>query len=234
VKRLLPALVGLLLVAACASSGKSAGSSTSTLPSTTLPSTTVPTTAAPSSTVPTTSPATTSPATTTAATTTPASTSSTTAACAPFGGTGVVSVNFGHLSSLVGQNIRSGAQACFERVVIDLTQSTLPIPNSFPGYEVRWISNPVTLSPSDQKVTVKGGAVLQVTMGAWMPTMDNQGYTGPQDLFPTNVTKIQELRQTQNFEGVSTWAIGVDTKRNFRVSTLSGPPRLVIDIQTSP
>jgi hypothetical protein len=239
-KPALPALAGLLLVAACGSSGKVAGSSTTSASTTTTvattvgptttapqPTTTVATTVAPTTVAPTTAP-------TTTPTTSTSSSSTTASACAPFGGTGAVNVNIGHLSSLVGQNIRTGAQACFERVVIDLTQSTLPIPSPFPGYGVGWVPNPVTLSPSDQRVTIKGGAVLLVTMDAWMPTMDNQGYTGPQDLFPTNVTKIQELRQVQNFEGVTTWAIGVDTKRNFRVSTLSGPPRLVIDIQTSP
>jgi len=228
-KRTLPALVGLLFVVACGSSGKSAGSSTTAAPATTTVVTTAATTTAPQ-------PTTTAPTTTAPNSTAPtASTTSTTAACAPFGGTGVVSVNFPlQMSSLVGQNIRTGAQACFERVVIDLQQSNPPVSNAFPGYEVRWVSNPVQLSPSDQRVTIRGGAVLLVTLNAWMPTMDNQGYTGPAQLFPTNVSKIKELRRVQNFESVSQWAIGVDTRRNFRVSTLSGPPRLLIDIQTSP
>ena len=63
--------------------------------------------------------------------------------------------------------------------------------------------------------------------------MDNEGYDGPSDIFPTNVAHILELRLVENFEGVTRWAIGVDRERPFVVTQLTDPPRLVIDVDTS-
>lgn len=34
----------------------------------------------------------------------------------------------------------------------------------------------------------------------------------------------------ENFEGMSSWAIGLDRERDFTVSTLESPARIVIDI----
>jgi hypothetical protein len=102
---------------------------------------------------------------------------------------------------------------------------------SFPGYRVGYETDPIPLDPSDQKVYLRGKATLAVHVAAWMPDTDGHGYAGPTRIFPTNVTAIKELRQTRNFEGYNTWAIGIDVKRSFRVFRLSNPPRLVIDIR---
>ncbi|MGZ4764266.1 MAG: AMIN-like domain-containing (lipo)protein [Ilumatobacteraceae bacterium] len=50
---------------------------------------------------------------------------------------------------------------------------------------------------------------------------------------PTNVSHIKELVMLGNYESVTTWAIGLDSQRPFRVTTLDAPPRLVIDISTA-
>ena len=34
-----------------------------------------------------------------------------------------------------------------------------------------------------------------------------------------------------DFEAVLIWAIGVDDRVDFRVTTLAGPPRLVVDLR---
>ena len=139
------------------------------------------------------------------------------------------------MSSDVGKDVRTGPHACFDRLVIELQNGPNPIPGGLPGYFVRYITGTsVHLDPSDQVVTIKGSAVLLVSMGVWMQSMDGSGYKGSQDFVPTNVTSIKELRLTEDFEGQSTWAVGLDAKRNFTVSTLTGPDRLVVDIQTLP
>ena len=51
---------------------------------------------------------------------------------------------------------------------------------------------------------------------------------------PTNVVNIRELEQIENFEGMNAWAIGLDRQRDFTVSTLSDPVRIVIDIANAP
>jgi hypothetical protein len=135
------------------------------------------------------------------------------------------------LSSLIGKDIRTGTQPCSERVVIELQPSEIPTSAGFPGYFVRYADGPVTESPSDLPVTIEGSEVLLISFGSWM-TFEDSGYTGPSQIFPTNVSHIKELRLIENFEGMTTWAIGLDAKRSFEVKALENPSRLVIDIQT--
>jgi hypothetical protein len=129
------------------------------------------------------------------------------------------------LSSLVGVDIRTGAHACFERVVVEFGGT-----GDMPGVRVEYVDDPVLLSPSDMTVEVAGEATLIVAFGAWMPSIDGDGYAGPTDVAPTNVAHVLQLRQVENFEGMAAWAIGLDVARPYRVDLLDGPPRIVIDI----
>lgn len=65
-----------------------------------------------------------------------------------------------------------------------------------------------------------------------MQRTDGTGYSGPSDVFPVNVSRIREYRLIEDFEGQSTWALGLDARRNFVVTVLGSPARLVVDIQT--
>ena len=69
-----------------------------------------------------------------------------------------------------------------------------------------------------------------VSLGIWMQSPEGGGYQGPHDVVPTNVSTILEYRLVENFEGQSAWALGLDRTRSFRVITLTGPPRLVVDV----
>lgn len=136
------------------------------------------------------------------------------------------------MSSLVGKDVRTGADPCHERFVIELQPSNSPTSPTFPGYWVRYATGPVMLNPKGEEITLDGNAVLLVSMGSWMLNTENAGYQGPRAVVPTNVSAMREYRLVEDFEGQSTWAIGLDKKRNFRVFVLDGPPRLVVDVAT--
>ncbi len=131
------------------------------------------------------------------------------------------------MSSLVGADIRTGRHECFERVVLELAGT-----GELPGYSVGYAADPIRLDPSDQIVDIAGAATLVLRFGSWMPTPEGDGYSGPTDITPTNVSNILQLRQIENFEGQAAWAIGLDRERPFHVSTLVDPVRIVIDIAT--
>ena len=131
------------------------------------------------------------------------------------------------MSSLVGADIRTGRHECFERVVLELAGT-----GELPGYSVGYAADPIRLDPSDQIVDIAGAATLVLRFGSWMPTPEGNGYGGPTDITPTNVSDILQLRQIENFEGQAAWAIGLDRERPFHVSTLIDPVRIVIDIAT--
>jgi hypothetical protein len=88
------------------------------------------------------------------------------------------------------------------------------------------------LDPEGRPVVIRGGAALLVSLGSWMQRPDGTGYKGPSNVLPTNVSAIRQYRLTEDFEGQSTWAIGLDKVRDFQVTVLDGPPRLVVDIAT--
>ena len=199
---------------------------------TTAPDTSIPGTSIPGSTVPgTTLPGTTLPGTTAPVTTVPGT--STTVACEFTGATTDRRDSFPErMTSMVGVDIRTGAHSCYERIVIELADSTMPTPGGMPGWWVRYADGPITLGQTDdQFVEVEGDATLLISMNAWMPSMDGEGWVGSTDIFPTNVTHVLELRQIDNWEGQNTWAVGIDTERPFRVFTLASPTRLVVDIR---
>jgi hypothetical protein len=131
------------------------------------------------------------------------------------------------MSGMTGSDIRTGAHPCFERVVIELAG-----PGDMPGVRVEYVDDPVHLSPSDETVEIDGEATLVISVAAWMPSMEGDGYAGPTDFSPTNVSHIRELRQIENFEGMTAWAVGLDRERDFEVAFLDSPARIVVDIAT--
>ena len=169
----------------------------------------------------------------TRSTSTTGATTSTTSGCPAAGAMVDVRDDFpNRMSPLTGKDVRTGSHPCFERFVIELQSGDQP-GTGFPGYWVRYATEPLTLSPSGQPITVRGTAALLVSLGAPMKWMNSIGYTGPQDVFPTS-GPIKEYRLTEDFEGQSMWTLGLDQRRNFEVTKLSDPPRLVVDIRTAP
>jgi len=208
-KRLCALAAALLLAGACSSERSVSPDTTAPAADTTLPGTE--TTVVPPTTEP--------------ATTTTAGAPTTTAACTPEGDTAPQESDDPLLmSALVGVDIRTGIHPCFERLVIELAGA-----GDFPGWSIAYVDDPVRLGESDEFVEIEGAATLQVTMRMWMPTMEGQGYAGPIQVFPDNVVHILELRETENFEGMCIWSIGLDAEYPFTVDILSGPDRLVID-----
>ena len=162
-------------------------------------------------------------------TATPQTEAGSTVACPSLTDTDVRSDGFpDKLSALVGAAIGTETQPCSERVVLELQGS-----GDFPGWWVRYQLPLLIDDPRGQPVAVAGSAYIVVTIGSWMTTMEGDGYHGPTMITPTNVSHIKELMMLGDFESVTTWAIGLDERRSFRVTTLEGPPRLVIDISTA-
>lgn len=125
--------------------------------------------------------------------------------------------------------IRVARHEGYERVVFEFA-------NDVPGYDVRYVDRPVLADGSGEEVEVAGAHVLLVRME---PALDAdltqesapKTYTGPTRFSP-DTSIIAELVRTGGFEAVLTWAIGTNTEAPFVVTTLDGPPRLMIDLAT--
>lgn len=224
--RVTSAAILAMLLAACSSDGSAVESTPSISTSVEPAPSTPPATAAPevdAEPVSTDPPDTAVAATDEAVETAPPST----AACSAEGGTDARTSGDEpfKISTLVGTDIQTNALPCFEEVVIRLSSATDP--DDFPGWTAEYVTQPVPAT-SEAAFTVQGGAALVVRIGVRMPAADAGGYDGPVDLVPTNVTHILQLRNFDNVEGATSWAIGVDELRPFTVTVPDGPPRLVI------
>jgi hypothetical protein len=104
-----------------------------------------------------------------------------------------------------------------------------------PGYQVGYKPGPFNKGESDEPLEVQGAAYLVVrfdkaagvdlTSPNAMPT-----YNGPRTITMTGLTHVDEIVNAEDFEGVLTWVVGLDAQRPFAVSTLSSPPRVVVDL----
>src|SRR5713101_564314 len=110
----------------------------------------------------------------------------------------------------------------YDRLVIGFATT-----NTMPQYQLtQQATSHFVRDASGQPVTLDGSAGIRavlryadITPGA------------PTDL-KAALPSIREVAQTGNFEGVVSYGVGLATPACFRVLELSGPTRLVIDVQT--
>jgi hypothetical protein len=125
-------------------------------------------------------------------------------------------------------DVRAARHEGFDRVVFEFR-------GALPGYDVRYVSRPVRADGSGKVVRVAGDHVVRIRMENALdadlsrPTAPRT-YTGPSRLAP-GTPEVVELARTGGFEGVLTWAAGLQDRVDFRVTTLTAPARLVVDFR---
>ena len=124
--------------------------------------------------------------------------------------------------------VRAARHEGYDRVVFEFE-------NELPGYDVRYTASPVRADGSGAAVEMRGAHALLIRMeNALDADLSKPGapatYRGPARFSPST-PEIAELVRVGGFEGVLTWAAGLNDRVDFRVSTLSAPPRLIIDVR---
>jgi hypothetical protein len=122
-------------------------------------------------------------------------------------------------------DVRAGGHTGFDRVVFEFQ-------GAVPEHRVRYVDQLVQ-DASGRPVSVAGAADLEVVFhGANAHEQDGTPTISPRR-FSTGLTAVKEVAEIGDFEAVVTYGIGVDRKRPIKVSTLSNPSRLVIDVSTA-
>ncbi len=126
-------------------------------------------------------------------------------------------------------DVRAARHEGLDRVVFQLG-------NALPGYDVRYVSRPVHQDGSGTVVPIAGKHVVQIRMENALDADLTQAsapstYTGPQRFTP-GTPEVVELARAGGFEGVLTWVVGLRDRVDFRVTTLTAPPRLVVDFRS--
>ncbi len=113
----------------------------------------------------------------------------------------------------------------YDRLLIDFSSGTTAVPQ----YDLtRQNSSTFVRDASGQPVTLEGSAGIRAVL------RNSDIASGvPSDLKP-RLPQIREVANIGNFERVVSYGVGLKTAACFRVLELSGPTRLVIDVQTPP
>ncbi|MBO9534184.1 MAG: hypothetical protein J7513_14530 [Solirubrobacteraceae bacterium] len=126
--------------------------------------------------------------------------------------------------------VREAPHDGYDRVVFEFSGESVP------GYDVAYADGNVTQDGSGTTVEIAGDARLTVRMS---PAADAdltdpdapRTYTGPDRIATGNSSGVVELARIGGFEGALTWAIGVRARTDFKVSTLTDPARIVVDLR---
>ena len=118
-------------------------------------------------------------------------------------------------------------EAGFTRVVFDFEEGDVP------WWSVGYTAGPFT-AISDEPIPVAGTEYLQVVLGSvgydLSGTEVRITYNGPNRI-AAGTNSVVEVVLIDDFEGISTWVIGVDGMKPFVVGTLTDPPRIYVDIE---
>ena len=129
-------------------------------------------------------------------------------------------------------DVRAAAHRCHDRVVFELERG--PEDGSL-GYRVEYRKGPLREDGRGRPVPVDGEAFLVVRLS---PARDARlsgpdpgpTYHGPATIRPNGARHVVEVRRVGSFEGVVTWAIGLEEHRPFRAMVFESPTRLVVDV----
>lgn len=169
------------------------------------------------------------------ATTTTVTTTETTDGIDPLDGAGTNPVQgdaSGDETALL-DRVAIGRHEGYDRVVFQFR-------NDVPGYRVEYVQPPIKEDGSGNVVQVKGNAYIEVRMepasGFDLTTGEGElVYKGPKriDGAAAGASVVREVVRTGDFEAVLTWAIGLEEKVDFRVTTTQSPARLIVDFRNT-
>ncbi len=129
------------------------------------------------------------------------------------------------------EEITLGRHEGFDRVVLRFR-------NHIPGYRVVYATGPFVEDGSGNPVEVDGDAFVVVRMepASGFDLESGEGelvYKGPKRIEGSDhgASEVGELARTGDFEAVLTWVVGLSDRVDFKVTTLDGPARLVVDFR---
>lgn len=136
---------------------------------------------------------------------------------------GVTQVRRGSGATL--RAVRTARNAGWDRVVFEFDGADVP------GYHVEYVDRPVRKCGSGDEAQVAGQGWLEVRITPARAHDEAGQVTVAQRERKLSLPVLRELELTCDFEADVTWVLGVASPNRYRVSELSGPARLVVDVQ---
>lgn len=152
------------------------------------------------------------------------------ATAGPFGGgtAAVTATPPAGLTAPVVQAMRAAAQDGFDRLVFEFSGDKVP------GYTVQYDTKAIACGSGQDLTSFIGGGTAPVAMLTVkiQPANAHTETGAPSVARDLNVglSTIKRAFGTCDFEADVTYAVALSAEKPFKVSTLSNPPRLVIDV----
>jgi len=119
--------------------------------------------------------------------------------------------------------LRTSKNDGFDRVVFEFRER-------MPGYRLEYLDKPVRDCGSGAMRRIDGDGWLEVRFSpASAHTESGEPTVRARELKPA-LSTLREIERTCDLEGIVTWVVGTASAQRFRAFELSGPPRLVVDI----
>ena len=123
--------------------------------------------------------------------------------------------------------VRAASHDGFDRVVFELSGSGTP------GWRVEYVDAP-TAQGSGAAIDVPGAAYLAVSLQGTSYPYDSGAEEVARGAVPVPGTDVvQGVFYDATFEGTSAAVIGTATRAPFRVYSLTGPSRVVVEVATA-
>jgi hypothetical protein len=121
------------------------------------------------------------------------------------------------------KEVRIAEHAGFDRVVFEFT-------DNIPGFRIEYVDPPIAADPSDMPVEIDGNAFLKIVLRTAQAHDESGNPTISGRELKPGLPSVVEAEQTGDFEGYVSWVLGLTEEQDFRVSELSGPYRIVVDV----
>ena len=119
--------------------------------------------------------------------------------------------------------LRVASRPTFDRMVFEFRGAT-------PGYRVRYVSR-IIQDGSGATVPLLGSRFLAIRFAAARAHRLNGSSSNVPRVRTPLFPSIRQVKLAGDFEGVVSYGAGIAGRRAFRVFTLTGPPRIVVDVR---
>ena len=129
----------------------------------------------------------------------------------------------GEIATLV--TLRTARQDGYDRIVFEFDRHV-------PAWRADYVDRPQYECGSGEAVRLEGDGWLQVNFETTNAhTEEGRATNAPRHIADPAGANLREIRRICDFEAVVEYVIGVASPNRYRAFSLSGPPRLVVDIQ---
>lgn len=141
------------------------------------------------------------------------------------GTAGITEKKKGNIAPVVLSNVRTARHRGFDRIVFEFRGTTLP------GYHLEYVDRPVRQCGSGNAVSLAGQGWLRVRLTPAQAHTDAGRATVTSRERRFRFPMLKELKSTCDFEAEVEWVLGLASPNPYRVTELSRPARLVVDIK---